>query len=134
MDAGEGFEPPGVSAVAASERERLEEPGRAATEDAAPVPAGLAAEGASDPALPGSGRPGDQEPLGAIDPIACDELLQQGAVDAAGRAQVDVLDDGVLPEGSELEPHSQAPRVALGGLALDHAAEPLLEGERGDVG
>ena len=40
LDAGEGFEQAGVSAVAAGERQRLEEPRRPMIEDASPVPAG----------------------------------------------------------------------------------------------
>ena len=59
LDAGEGFEQAGVSAVAAGERERLEEPRRPVIEDASPVPAGFVAESAGDPALADSGRSHD---------------------------------------------------------------------------
>jgi hypothetical protein len=38
------------------------------------------------------------------------------------------------PQRGELEPRGEAPHVALGRLAVDHEVEPLLEGERGDVG
>ena len=103
-------------------------------EDALPVAAGLVAERAGDPALADAGRPGDQEPFGAFDPVAGDELLEQGAVDAARGSQVDVLDDGVLAQRGELEARGQALGVALGRLAIDHQADPLLEGEGGDVG
>jgi hypothetical protein len=57
----------------------------------------------------------------------------QGAVDAARRSQVDVLDDGVLPQRRELEARGQTLAVAFGRLAIDHQADPLLEGESGDV-
>ena len=85
------------------------------------------AEGAGDPAFADAGRPRDQEPFGAIDPVAVDEFLEQRAVDAARRAQIDVFDDGVLAQRGELEPCGEALGVALGGLAVDHEAEPLLE-------
>jgi hypothetical protein len=68
LDATEGLEQGGVSAVAAGERERLEEPRGAMIEDAASVPASFVAEGAGDPALADPGRPSDQEALGAVDP------------------------------------------------------------------
>jgi hypothetical protein len=103
-------------------------------EDASPIPASLVAERAGDPAFADAGRPGDQKPFGAVDPVAGDELLEQGAVDAAWGSQVDILDDGVLPQRGELEARGQAFGVALGRLAIDHQADPLLEREGGDVG
>ena len=64
---------------------------------ASAIPAGLLAESAGDPALADAGGPSDQKPFRAVDPVAGDEPLKQGAVDAARGSQVDVLDDGVLP-------------------------------------
>ena len=75
-----------------------------------------------------------RQPFGAVDPVAGDELLEQRAVDAARRSQIDVLDDGVLAQGGELEARGEALGVALGGLAIDHEAKPLLERQGGDVG
>ena len=103
-------------------------------EDVFSVPAGLVAERASDPAFADAGGPGDQQSFGAVDPVAGDELLEKRAVDAARGSQIDVLDDGVLPQGGELEARGEALGVALCGFAIDHEAEPLLEREGGDVG
>jgi hypothetical protein len=52
------------------------------------------AEGAGQPGLADAGRPGQQQPLVAVDPLARGEALEQGAVEAAGGAPVDVLDAG----------------------------------------
>ena len=134
LDPGEGLEEAGVPSVAAGEREGLEQPRHAMVEDGAVVAAGLVAERAGDPALADAGRAGDQQILVAVDPVASDELLEQGAVEAADGAQIDILDDGGLAQAGELEARDEALVVALGGLAVDQQAEALLEAECGDVG
>ena len=68
-----------------------------------------------------------------VDPVAGDEPGQQRAVETAGRAQVDVLDTGVLAQGGELETGCHALGVALGGFAIGHDADALLEGQGGEV-
>ena len=92
LDAGEALEQAGMASVAAGERQRLEQPRHALVEDGAVVAAGLVPEGAGDPGFADAGRAGDQQILVAVDPIAGGELLEQGAVEAAGGAQIDILD------------------------------------------
>ena len=94
LDARETLEQAAIAAVAASERQRLEQARNPMVNHASAIPAGLLAESAGDPALADAGGPGDQKSFGAVDPVAGDEPLEQGAVDAARRSQVDVLDDG----------------------------------------
>ena len=60
--------------------------------------AGLVAEGASQPRLADAGRPDDRQMMVVADPLAGGELLEQGAIEAARRAQVDVLDDRGLAQ------------------------------------
>src|SRR3546814_4458905 len=108
VDAGQRLEQPGVAAVAAGERQGLEEPGQAVVEDGAVVAAGLVAEGAGDPALAHTGRPGDQQVVPAGDPVAVDQPGEERPGDAARRAQVGVLDDGGLAKGGDLETGGQA--------------------------
>src|SRR5580704_5286691 len=134
LDARQGLEEATVTAIATGERKRLEQTWSTVVENAFSVPARLMTERAGNPALADAGRPGDQKPLGALDPIAGDELLEQSAVDAARRSHVDVLDDGVLAQGGELEARCEALGVAFGRLAIDHEAKPLLERQGGDVG
>ena len=86
LDASERLEKPGVTTIAARERQRLEESGNALIEHASPVPAGLVAERAGDPAFADPCRPRDQKSFGARDPIAADELLEERPIDAAGPA------------------------------------------------
>lgn len=91
------------------------------------------AERAGQPTFSDAGRAGDQTVLAPVDPVAGDQPGQQGAVEAARGAQVDVLDAGVLAQGGKLQARGHALGVALGGLAVGHDADPLLEAERRQV-
>ena len=51
------------------------------------------------------------------------------AVKATRRAQVQILDAGVLAQGGELEPCGQLLAVTFSGLAVDQQTETLFEGE-----
>jgi hypothetical protein len=50
-----------------------------------------------------AGRAGDEQVLLAPDPVAIDKLGEEGALDAARRAEIDILDDGRLSQSSELQ-------------------------------
>jgi hypothetical protein len=133
LDAPERLEKPGVATIATRERQGLEEPGNALIEHAPPVPAGLVAERAGDPAFADPCRPCDQKSFGARDPIASDELLEERAIDATRGAQIDGLDDGVLAQRGELEAGGDALGVAVCGFAIDDEAEPFFERKSADV-
>lgn len=96
LDAPERLEEPAIAAIAAGQRQRLEEARDTLIENAFSVTAGFVPERAGDPTFPDAGWTRDKEPFGSIDPAAGDKFLEQRAVDAARRAQVDILDDGVL--------------------------------------
>ena len=111
-DAAERAQEAGIAAVAAGEREIVEQPGDALIEDGAVVAAGLVAERAGEPALADAGRAADDQVLVRVDPVAGDELLEQRAVEAARRAIVDVLDDGLLAQAGVPQPGVQPLVVA----------------------
>ena len=83
LDPREALQQSAIAAVAAGERQRFEQARHAMVEDRAIVAAGLVAEGTGDPTLAHSGRADDQQVVVAIDPIAGDELLEQGSVEPA---------------------------------------------------
>ncbi len=87
VDAGDAGQQASVAAVAAGERERLEQPRQPVIEDGAIVAAGLVAERAGDPALAHPGRADDQQVQLALDPVAGDEAGEQGSVEAARGAR-----------------------------------------------
>jgi hypothetical protein len=96
-------------------------------EDASPIPAGFVAKRTSNPTFADSSGSRDKKPFGARNPIADDKLLEKSAVDAARGSQIDVFNHGALPQGRELEACGDALGVAVGGFAIDHQAEALLE-------
>jgi hypothetical protein len=67
-------------------------------------------------------------------PIPIDQLGEEGPLDTARRAQIDILDDGNLAQGGELQACDESLVVALRDFAIDHEAEPHLEGERCGIG
>ena len=96
-----------MASVAARQREVLEQLGNALIEDRAVVAAGLVAERRSQPALADAGRPEQGQIVVGVDPFALDELLEQGAVEAARAAIIDVLDAGLLAQFGEAQPRGE---------------------------
>ena len=59
-------------------------------------------------------------------PFAGGEFLEQSAVEAARRMQVDVFDDGGLAQLRLTQPAGKALVLAAGRLAVDQEAEPVF--------
>jgi len=93
-----------VAAVAARQSEVGEQPRDALIEHGAIVAAGLVAERRGEPALADAGGAADQQIDMVVDPLAFDQHRQQGAVEAARGAIVDVLDAGLLAQLGVLQP------------------------------
>ena len=81
--------------------------------------------------LPTPVGPFDDQVLRLLDPAPAGEALEQGAVEAACGAVVDILDDGLVAQPGIAQPRSQPAVVALGGLAVEQEAEPFGMGELG---
>lgn len=127
LNAADGLEQATISAVAASQGERLEQARNAVILDRTIVAAGFVAEGAGNPALAEPGCPCDEQVLVAGDPVPADESSEDGAVDAAWRAQIDVFHACALAQRGELEAGRETFGVALGGFAIDEKPDALLE-------
>ena len=123
LDASQALEQPRVMAVAACQRERIEESWQALIENRSVIPTGLVAERAGNPTLADAGRADDEQVLVPLDPLAGDELLEQCLVEPARRLHVDILDDGVLSQACEAQAADQPLVLALGRLAIDQQSE-----------
>jgi hypothetical protein len=77
-------------------------------EDGAIVAAGLLADGAGQPALADAGWADQSEVVVSVDPVALRELLEQGAVQTADGAIVDVFDARMLAQFCGAQPRAQA--------------------------
>ena len=108
IGAAEGFDQARMSPVAPGERQILAKLRPAMIENRAIVAAGFLADGAGQPAFADAGRPDEREIVVGVDPFACRELLEQGAVEPSGGAIVDVLDARLLTQFGGAQPGRQA--------------------------
>jgi hypothetical protein len=88
---------------------------------------------ASDPTFTDAGRTNDDQVLMLIDPVSGSELGEQRLVEPARRLHINVLDDGVLSKTGELQSTDKPLVLAFDRLAVDHQAEPFLEGKGGYI-
>ena len=91
------------------------------------VAASFVTESASDPAFAQIGCPCDEQVLIAVDPIAADESGEDGAVDAAWRAQIDVFHACALAQRGELEARRETLGVSFGGFAINQKSDAFFE-------
>ena len=77
--------------------------------------------------MPSPVAPVMRKVLVAIDPVAVDQSGEDGAVDAAWRAPIDVFHACDLAQRGELEARRETFGVALGGFAIDQQSDALLE-------
>lgn len=96
VHAGDGFEDAFVAPIPTGKSEGFEHARGALIEDGPPVTASLMAQGAGDPAFAKAGRAGDQQVLMPGDSTAIGKMRHDTAVKAAWRAQVQILDAGIL--------------------------------------
>ena len=104
VDAAEIAQQPRMAAIAARQREFLEQPRHALVEDGSIVPACLMAERGGQPTFADAGRADQRQIVVSVDPLALDQLLEQGAVETAGTAIVDILDAGLLAQFGDAQP------------------------------
>ena len=102
VHAGDGFEDALVTTIATGQRECFEHARGTLIEDGPPIPARPVPECAGDPAFAQAGGAGDQQVLVPGDPTAIRKMRHDTAVKATRRAQVHILDAGVLTQGREL--------------------------------
>ena len=72
------------------------------------------AERAGQPTLADAGRAADDQIVVRVDPIAGDELLEQGAIEAAGGAVIDILDGRLLAQPGIAQPGGELLVVPIG--------------------
>jgi len=108
IGAAKGFDEARMAPVAPGERQVLAELRPAMIEDGAIVAAGFLADGAGEPTLADARRADQGQIVVSVDPFALLELLEQGAVQTADGAIVDVLDTRLLAQFCGAQPRGQA--------------------------
>jgi hypothetical protein len=118
-----------VAAVGVGDGEIVEQAWGAGVEGGVSLSDGGMGEGAAEVGLAAAGGAGDKQVLVVLDPSRLGEAEDDGAVESAGSAEVDVLDGGGVAEAGGLEAGLEAAAVAPVGLAVDEQAEAVLEAE-----
>ena len=108
IGAAEGFDETRVAPVAARERKVFAELRPAMIDDGTIVAAGLLADGASEPTFADARWADESQIVVGVDPLAFGEFLEQGAVEPARGAVVDVFDAGLLAEFCGAQPAPSA--------------------------
>jgi hypothetical protein len=125
IDAAERAQQARVAAVAAGERQVVEQARDALIEDRAIVAAGLVAERRGKPALADASRTADQEVGVLVDPAALDETGEQRAVETARGAVVNVLDARLLAQLGVAQASGEPLVVAQRGFAFEQQRKPF---------
>lgn len=125
LNAIEAVHDPGMAPIAASQGEIGEELGDALIKDRAVVAAGLVAESTGKPTLSDAGRATKDQIVVRVDPLAVDELVEQGAVEAAWGSVIDVLDDSMMAQPGITQPGGKALVATIANFAIDEQAEPI---------
>jgi hypothetical protein len=107
------------------QRQIDEEARDALVEDGPVVAARLVAEGTSKPRFAHTRWAFDNQVLRDVDPVAVDELLEEGAVEAARRPVIDVLDRCLVTQAGEAQPGLEPAVLAFGHLAIEQQTEPF---------
>src|SRR4051812_698107 len=89
------------------------------------------AERAGEPTLADAGGSFDHQILRLVDPAAGDQGLEQGAIETAGGAIIDVFDGGLMAQPGKAQPGPQPSLVALGDFAVEQESEPFGVRQRG---
>src|SRR5262249_16258174 len=85
------LQPSAGATGAAGDAQRFEQTRDAMVEDRAVIAAGFVSEGTSNPTFAQAAGSGDQQVLVTVDPFAADQPGEDGAVDAARGAQIDIF-------------------------------------------
>jgi hypothetical protein len=83
------------------------------------------AERTGQPTFADAGRPFDDQVLRLLDPAPTGKVLEEGAIEAARGAIVDVLDDGLMTQPGVAQPCPQPSIVAFGGFAIEQESQPF---------
>src|SRR5215467_3694897 len=118
------------AAIPMRELELCEEARHARVVGAVALAAGPLSEGAGEPGFAQSAFPANEKIAFVGNPTASGELLEEGFVELALRAVVDVLDRGLaIAQASRTQADLRAFGGAIGDLAVEQECEPFGVGE-----
>jgi len=124
----------GVAPVAFGDLEVLEEAGETEIADRVSLSAGLVGQCTGQEGFPASGGAGNEKVVVLIHPVAGSQLGDQGFVQAAGVAEVDILQSRGLPQAGLTETGFQSAIFPVGHFPIYEQSQAFLEAEGFDLG
>jgi hypothetical protein len=119
----------GVAPVAFGDLEVLEEAGETEIADRVSLSAGLVGQCTGQEGFPASGGAGNEKIVVLIHPVAGSQLGDQGFVQAAGVAEVDILQSRGLPQAGLTETGFQPAIFPVGHFPIYEQSQAFLEAE-----
>jgi hypothetical protein len=98
------------------------------------VATGTVTESTGNPCLADAGGAGDLQILLAFNPLSLGQPLEQGSIEPAVGAIIDILGASHLAQAGEAQPCLQSLVVAFKDLAIDEQCQAILEVEVRAVG
>jgi hypothetical protein len=124
----------GVAPVAFGDLEILEEAGETEITGRVSLSTGLVSQCAGQEGLPASGGACNEKVVVPIHPVAGSQLGDQGFVQAAGVAEVDILQSRGLPQAGLMETGFQPAIFPVGHFSIYEQSQAFLEVEGIDLG
>jgi hypothetical protein len=124
----------GVAPVAFGDLEVLEEAGETEIADRVSLATGLVGQCTGQEGFPTSGGAGNEKIVVLIHPVAGSQLGDQGFVQAAGVAEVDILQSRGLPQAGLTETGFQPAIFPVGHFPIYEQSQAFLEAEGIDLG
>ena len=124
----------GETAVAVSQAQLLHQARQAQVAHAVTVAAGLVSQRAGEPGFAYARWAADDQVQAVAQPLAAAQLQDQGLVQAAWAAVIDVFQAGVMAQSCQFQAAAQTRVFTFGQLAVDHQAEAFVEAQIIDIG
>jgi hypothetical protein len=124
----------GIASISFGDLKVLEETGETEIANRVAFTAGLMSQGTGQEGLPASRGAGDEDIVVLSDPVAGTQLGDQGFIQAAGMAEVDILQGRLLPQPGLMETGFHSAVLPFSHFPIDQQSQAFLEAEGVDLG
>jgi hypothetical protein len=124
----------GITPIPFGDLKVLEETGEAEIADRVTLPTGFMGQGAGQEGFTASRGPGDEDIVVLSDPVAGTQLGDQGFIQAAGMAEVDILQSRLLAQPGLTETGFHSAILPFGHFPINQQSQTFLEAEGVDLG
>jgi hypothetical protein len=129
IDFGQGGQELRITPIAFGDLKVLEKTGETEIANRVALTTGFVGQGTGQEGFTASGRPGDEDIMVLSHPVTGSQLGEQGFIQAAGVAEVDILQGRLLAQSGLLETGFQAAVFPVGHFPVDEQTQAFFEAE-----